>query len=68
MIAGADLVITGEGSLDAQSLHGKVVGQPRGSQASTSRRAGARCVDVDGRRGCTVAAGGRVHRIVASEA
>lgn len=40
-----DLVITGEGSLDAQSLHGKVVG----GVASGARDRGVPCVAVTGR-------------------
>lgn len=44
-IAGADLVITGEGSLDSQSLHGKA---PVGV-ASAARRAGVPVVAVCGR-------------------
>jgi len=45
-VAGADLVVTGEGSLDAQSLHGKA---PVGL-ARASRTTGARVVAVCGRR------------------
>jgi len=45
-VAGADLVVTGEGSLDAQSLHGKA---PVGV-ARASRTTGARVVAVCGRR------------------
>ncbi len=44
-IAGADLVVTGEGSLDAQSLHGKA---PMGV-ADAARRAGIPVVAVSGR-------------------
>jgi glycerate kinase len=44
-IGGADLVITGEGSLDRQSLEGKV---PAGV-AELSRKAGVPCVAVAGR-------------------
>jgi glycerate kinase len=44
-LAGADLVITGEGSLDAQTLHGKA---PMGV-AAAARRAGVPAVAVAGR-------------------
>ena len=44
-VAGADLVITGEGSLDEQSLHGKT---PVGV-AEAAARAGARTIAVAGR-------------------
>ena len=44
-VAGADLVVTGEGSLDAQTLHGKA---PAGV-ADAARRAGVPVVAVTGR-------------------
>lgn len=44
-VAGADLVVTGEGSLDAQTLHGKA---PAGV-AAAARAAGVRTVAVAGR-------------------
>ena len=43
--AGADLVITGEGRLDEQTLSGKVVAQV----AAVARDAGASCYVVSGR-------------------
>jgi len=43
-LAGADLVVTGEGSLDRQTLHGKAVA----GVASAARAAGVRCVAVCG--------------------
>lgn len=48
-VAGADLVITGEGSLDEQSLHGKT---PVGV-AEAAARAGARTIAVAGRTNLT---------------
>lgn len=48
-VAGADLVITGEGSLDEQSLHGKT---PVGV-AKAAARAGARTIAVAGRTNLT---------------
>jgi glycerate kinase len=47
LIAGADLVITGEGRLDRQSMMGKVVG----AVARMSRAAGVRCVALVGATG-----------------
>jgi glycerate kinase len=44
-LAGADLVVTGEGALDGQTLHGKAVG----AVAQRCRRAGVPCVAVVGR-------------------
>ncbi len=43
-LVGADLVVTGEGSLDAQTLHGKAVA----GVAAAAREAGVRCVAVCG--------------------
>jgi len=51
LIAGADLVITGEGRLDRQSMMGKVVG----AVARMSRAAGVRCVALVGATGPGVA-------------
>ncbi|WP_331273085.1 glycerate kinase [Motilibacter deserti] len=48
-VSGAALVVVGEGSLDAQTLHGKAVA----GVAAAARRAGARVVAVAGR--CTLA-------------
>ncbi|MEY8436814.1 glycerate kinase [Atopobiaceae bacterium 24-176] len=44
LLEGADLVVTGEGRLDAQTAHGKVVS----GVAAASRRAGVPCVAVAG--------------------
>lgn len=44
LLRGADLVVTGEGRLDAQTAHGKVVS----GVAAASRRAGVPCVAVAG--------------------
>lgn len=49
VLAGADLLVTGEGSLDAQSLHGKA---PIGV-AAAARRAGVPVVAVAGRSALT---------------
>jgi len=43
-LAGAELVITGEGSLDAQTLHGKAPAEV----AARARAAGVRCVAIAG--------------------
>jgi glycerate kinase len=45
LVAGADLVVTGEGSLDGQSVRGKVVG----SVAALAQEHGVPCVAVAGR-------------------
>lgn len=50
VVARADLVVTGEGSLDRQTLHGKAVA----GVAAASRRAGVRCVAVCGQNSLTL--------------
>lgn len=55
-VAGADVLLTGEGRFDATSLAGKVVGHALGMVAGTTTRAGVIAGRVDADPGCWSAA------------